>query len=1144
MKRVLLGSSRSARRGRSALRVVVACALLALPLAARFVPVFAQATPPPPTGQSFLVLDPDELGVPVTPPRFTQELYATTQLDAFSGLTAKVLGGVAFAPNGDVWVAECLDNRSTLHRFVRDQYRDLVPSPSNHYTITPRVELSPVPTEVGCGIVNHPDGRIYSNNAATVDDTVSSAAVTAAAAANDTPYPGGVTRLDASTGLPVAWPDGSFGPKGPPGNALGIVTDPQNGHLIYAGDDCDLKGPISTTCTLWDLDPGTETTAPSATVFAQLPHVEMPFVDGIYFEPAGNYLFVTNRTDTLYETPAGTMAVNAITVLRRPSLVTPETPQVVRHIPMATEPDGISFHTGGQFLVTNDEEGRTMTRFDFPNGFAEAPGNARSLTVVDGNGDQVEITLYGAPFATDGFRGDLSQVGPDGCIYATQGRDFLITDLATRYDNGDTTTEDSIVKICATPGNGGFEPPPGVGNDPPASGSIEGSVYLDVDGNGVISAADTFLPDVTVTLAGQASATAPSSGGPVPAYSFGSLSAGSYSVSVPATAAGYALAGSTPASVDVTLARGEHRTGVDFLYVPGKLTGSVYFDANNDGLINAPDTFLANVPLTLSDGASSASGSGPAPAYTFPGLAAGSYTVTAPAVAHGYLRTIAPPAQTLAPGQQIDSLDFLYVAGRLSGYAYVDANDNHMMDAGEARLPSVTVTGPGGTTQTDVNGYYSFVGLAAGAHSVSAPDSAGGYARTTASPLSVTLEAGQSVADLNFGYRPGALSGYAYVDANGNGTKDSGETVLPGVGITLAGAASGAATTGATGAYAFGNLLAGGYTVSAPAAVGVYVRTTPAALSPTLPPGGVVPDLNFGYQAPPPPALGSISGRAYIDANASGTLDAGEVILGGVAITLSGAASAGATTATPAGYTFGNLASGAYSVGAAATTVYNGFTYNLTTPSPIAVALAAGEHRQQVDFGYRPSVVYTTYTQGGWGATPAGNNPGTVLQNNFTTVYSTCPSRTYAPTTTATTCVTIGTYGVSNRYFLRFTSAAAIRAFLPAGGAPKTLKSPSQNNPTSSAAGVFAGQVLAVQLAVDFSNRGVTAPGLAGLHIAPGQTLAGYTVQEALTLANRVLGGDTSALPAGVNVSALSDVMTRINENFDNGTTNNGFLVP
>jgi len=83
-----------------------------------------------------------------------------------------------------------------------------------------------------------------------------------------------------------------------------------------------------------------------------------------------------------------------------------------------------------------------------------------------------------------------------------------------------------------------------------------------------------------------------------------------------------------------------------------------------------------------------------------------------------------------------------------------------------------------------------------------------------------------------------------------------------------------------------------------------------------------------------------------------------------------------------------------------------------------------------------------------------------------------------------------------------------------------------------------------VQLAVDFSSAGKITGGLKDLKIAPGNTLAGQTVMQVLALANQVLGGNTAALPAGVSLSMLNDVMTRINENFDNGTTNNGFLVP
>jgi hypothetical protein len=99
-------------------------------------------------------------------------------------------------------------------------------------------------------------------------------------------------------------------------------------------------------------------------------------------------------------------------------------------------------------------------------------------------------------------------------------------------------------------------------------------------------------------------------------------------------------------------------------------------------------------------------------------------------------------------------------------------------------------------------------------------------------------------------------------------------------------------------------------------------------------------------------------------------------------------------------------------------------------------------------------------------------------------------------------------------------------------------------NPTGcTTAGVFANQVLALKLNVDFSNAGYITPGLASLRIAPGNKLAGYTVAQVLTLANTVLGGNTMALPPGVSLSDLNNVVDSINNNFDEGTQNKGFLL-
>ena len=60
---------------------------------------------------------------------------------------------------------------------------------------------------------------------------------------------------------------------------------------------------------------------------------------------------------------------------------------------------------------------------------------------------------------------------------------------------------------------------------------------------------------------------------------------------------------------------------------------------------------------------------------------------------------------------------------------------------------------------------------------MSAPSAASGKALFTAASLTATVAAGGSSPNNNFGYVPGGLSGFAYVDANKNGVKDAGEWI-------------------------------------------------------------------------------------------------------------------------------------------------------------------------------------------------------------------------------------------------------------------------------------------------------------------------------------------------------------------------------
>jgi hypothetical protein len=279
-------------------------------------------------------------------PPFTQEIW---------GVDPGFLGGVAFAANGDVIADVCSFSGSPIIRW--DTASTIVVN-----TTTIHVNLGPTPSNAGCGLTNNTDGFLYTNTSL------------------------GCVRLDATTFAQVG------APFGPGGNALGIAPDPQTGDLVYVGSDG----------TLHRVDAAFTTASIFSTVMTG------NFVDGIYWDPMGDFLFCANRSPLFL-----------VTIVDRLG-------NLVQHVPFTSEPDGIAFHATDQFVVTNNTDG-TMTRLDFP-------GNDFTLPPV--------LSV----FASGGFRGDLSQVGDDGCLYLTQN--------GTRYDNGTTTFENSIVRIC-----GGFEPP-------------------------------------------------------------------------------------------------------------------------------------------------------------------------------------------------------------------------------------------------------------------------------------------------------------------------------------------------------------------------------------------------------------------------------------------------------------------------------------------------------------------------------------------------------------------------------------------------------------------------------------------------------------------------------------------------------------
>jgi len=165
-----------------------------------------------------------------------------------------------------------------------------------------------------------------------------------------------------------------------------------------------------------------------------------------------------------------------------------------------------------------------------------------------------------------------------------------------------------------------------------------------------------------------------------------------------------------------------------------------------------------------------------------------------------------------------------------------------------------------------------------------------------------------------------------------------------------------------------------------------------------------------------------------------------------------------------------------------------------------------------------------TQTQGGWGASPAGNNPGTYLHAHFNAAFS--------------DGLTLGCY--PNNYYIRLTSAQAVTNLLPAGGKASVLNANATN--PSSLKNVLVGQLVALKLSVSFdaadASFGQSSVALGNMIIGSG-TFQGYTVAQFLAVAEEVLGGCSKAFTP----QQLNETATQINQNFDDGTINSGFLL-
>jgi SdrD B-like domain len=304
-----------------------------------------------------------------------------------------------------------------------------------------------------------------------------------------------------------------------------------------------------------------------------------------------------------------------------------------------------------------------------------------------------------------------------------------------------------------------------------ASGSIAGTGFLDVNGNGIREPDEPGFPGVVVELAGSASATMTTDENGN--FSFTGLAAGSYTLSevVPP---GYQQTVPASGSYAIVLAGGQAAGGYLFGNAPtaaatGTISGVKFEDDNGNGLRDAGEPGIAGVTITLAGGGRVLSTvTGADGSFSFTGLAAGAYTISE-TVPPGYVQTAPGGSGTieidLAAGQVSSNNLFGNMplpVGSIEGVKFFDLNGNGVFDPGvDTYIVGVTIElldtngNIVATTTSGRFGAFSFANIPPGTYTMREiePFGFGQTAPPNHGTFTVTVEPGKTASGFAFGNR-------------------------------------------------------------------------------------------------------------------------------------------------------------------------------------------------------------------------------------------------------------------------------------------------------------------------------------------------------------------------------------------------------
>jgi protocatechuate 3,4-dioxygenase beta subunit len=496
--------------------------------------------------------------------------------------------------------------------------------------------------------------------------------------------------------------------------------------------------------------------------------------------------------------------------------------------------------------------------------------------------------------------------------------------------------------------------------------TVKGRVFQDTNANGINDPGEAGRAGVNLTLVGGGrtfSAIADANG----FFRFDDIPTGNFTLTA-TLPEGVGATTTNPMQVNIPNdgVVGGELNGRDFGTVGnrGRLAGSVFIDANDDGIRQATEAGIAGVTIRLTgtqnngvqvDRTATTAADG---SYFFENLLPGTYTLQQPTQPANFRdgRDRAGTAGGIVGNDIITNIvlgtDFRatgYTFGEIrrdtsssiSGFVYLDLNRDGRQQASEPGLPNIVITLTGSNpegpvelvTTTANDGSFTFANLQPGTYTITQTqpegfadglDSAGNRGGTVGNDVisNIVLPSKANATGYNFGELGITVRGVAFTDTNANGVRDPGEPVRGGVPITLRNASGSfvrTVTTAANGTYAFQNVPTGSFTLFPTAPIGTAV-TTDAPLSVFIPTSGVVEgeiaEQDFGLAV----ATSRISGRVYLDLNGNGFLDPGERGIPGVTVSLAGVQANGrqitltATTSPNGAFEFTGLLPGTYSL--------------------------------------------------------------------------------------------------------------------------------------------------------------------------------------------------------------------------------------